>query len=322
MGASRNVRRILPKTKAARNRDGRHVAWNRGPAYASRTGPVPAEQRMKLANRVAFITGASRGVGLNLAQALAREGCDIVIAAKTVEADPRLPGTIHEAARSVEALGRRALAVQLDVRDDSAVERAVGSALDHFGRVDLLINNAGALHWRPMTETPLKRYDLVNGVNARGAFACTYHVLPAMIAQGYGHILMMSPPVDVDGAGSKIAYAISKFGMTLIAHGLADEVREHNVASNALWPVTLIESYATINFGLGGPELWRKADILSDAAIRIFEKEPRSFTGHALLDEDFLRAEGVTDFTPYRCDPEVEPPHVGFDFKVVAGKPG
>ena len=274
----------------------------------------------KLAGKVAFVTGASRGVGKCIALALAREGCDVVVAAKTVEADARLPGTIHEAAAEVEKLGRRALAVRVDVREESTIERGVAAAIERFGRIDFLVNNAGALHWRAMTESPLKKFDLVMGVNARGAYACTYHVLPHMLRQGYGHILMMSPPVDPRGAGGKIAYAISKFGMTLVAHGLADEVKDKNVAANALWPATMIESYATINWGLGTPAQWRKPDILADATLRIFAKEPRSFTGQAVIDEPFLRAEGVTDFTRYRCDPTQEPPQIGFDFKVNVGR--
>ncbi|MBI4511083.1 MAG: SDR family oxidoreductase [Deltaproteobacteria bacterium] len=275
---------------------------------------------MKFQGRVAFITGASRGVGKCIALALAKEGCDIVVAAKTTEPDPRLPGTIYEAAQEIEKLGRRALAIQVDVRDESSVERAVKGALDKLGRIDYLVNNAGALHWRSLIETPMKRFDLVMEVNARGAFACTYHVLPAMIQQGYGHVLMMSPPIDVKAAGGKIGYAISKYGMTLIAHGLADEVKDKNVAANALWPATMVESYATINWALGTPALWRKADILADCTLKIFAKEPRTFTGHALIDEDFLRAEGETDFVKYRCDPNSEPPRVGFDFKVNAGR--
>lgn len=275
---------------------------------------------MQFKGKVAFITGASRGVGKCIALALAREGCDIIVAAKTEEADAKLPGTIHEAAAEIEKLGRRALAVKVDVREESSVERGVKAALDKFGRIDFLINNAGALHWRSMVETPMKRFDLTMGVNARGAFACTYHVLPAMLKQKYGHILMMSPPVDVKGAAGKIGYAISKFGMTLIAHGLAEEVAAENVAANALWPATMIESYATINWGLGTPALWRKPEILSDATLKIFAKEPKSFTGHALIDEDFLAAEGETDFVKYRCDPAHEPPKVGFDFKVPVGR--
>lgn len=275
---------------------------------------------MKFKGKVAFISGASRGVGKRIALDLAKEGCDIVAAAKTEEADARLPGTIHECAAEVEKLGRRALAVKVDVRDEASVEKGVKAALDKMGRIDFLINNAGALHWRSMLESPMKKFDLVMGVNARGAYACTYHVLPAMIQQGYGHILMMSPPIEVKAAAGKIAYAISKFGMTLIAQGLAEEVADKNVAANALWPATMIESYATINWGLGTPALWRKPEILSDATMKIFEKEPRTFTGHALIDEEFLRAEGETDFVKYRCDPTSEPPRIAFDFKVPVGR--
>ncbi len=274
---------------------------------------------MDFTGKVAFITGATRGVGKALALGLARHGCDIVVTGKTVHPDPRLPGTIGETAAEVEALGRRALAIQLDVRDDEAVERAVGTTLDRFSRIDFLVNNAGALFWHDLVETPMKRFDLVMGVNVRGAFACTRHVLPAMIAQDWGHVVMMSPPVDPAAVTGKIAYSVSKFGMTMIALGLAGELRDHNIAANALWPATLIESYATINYGLGGRAMWRRPDILVDAVLRLFAKEPRSFTGRTLIDEDFLRAEGVTDFTPYRCDPDHEPPHVGFDFSFSAG---
>ena len=270
-------------------------------------------------HRVAFVTGASRGIGKCIALALARAGCDLVVAAKTTTAQPQLPGTIHDTAAAVEGLGRRALAIELDVRDDRLIERAVQSALDRLGRIDFLINNAGALHWRPVAETPLKRFDLVMAVNARGAFACTYHVLPAMLRQDWGHILMMSPPVQVEGAAGKVAYAISKFGMTLLAHGLAAELQGRNVAANALWPATMIESYATLNWGLGNPALWRKPEILADATLRIFAKPPAGFSGHALIDEDFLRAEGVSDFSAYRCDPNHEPPRVEFDYKMAVG---
>jgi citronellol/citronellal dehydrogenase len=274
---------------------------------------------MKFQDRVALVTGASRGVGKVLALRLAAEGCDVVVAAKTADPDPNLPGTIHDTAREIEALGRRALAVRLDVRDDAAVEAGVKQALERFGRIDFLVNNAGALYWRSMAETPMKRFDLVMGVNARGTFACTRHVLPGMLAQKFGHILMLSPPVLPRGGAHKVAYALSKFGMTLIAQGLADEVRDHDVAANALWPATLIESQATIRWGLGDRTVWRKPDILADAMVAIFAKPPASFTGHALIDEDFLRGEGVTDFSRYRADPDHEPPRVGFDFGLQAG---
>jgi citronellol/citronellal dehydrogenase len=274
---------------------------------------------MDFKGRVAFITGATRGVGKALALGLAKRGCDVVVTGKSVALNERLPGSIHETAQEIEALGGRALPVRLDVRDEGTIDAAVAQALDRFGRIDILINNAGALFWQPLVDTPLKKFDLVTAVNARGAFACTRAVLPAMLEGGWGHVLMMSPPVDPGACGGKIAYSLSKFGMTMIAHGLAEELSGVNVACNALWPVTLIESYATINWKLGGPAMWRTPQILVDAALLIFAKEPRSFTGHALLDEDFLRAEGVSDFKPYRCDPDSEPPRVGFDFHYSAG---
>lgn len=274
---------------------------------------------MRFEGKVAFISGASRGVGRCIALALAREGADIVIAAKTSEPNPKLPGTIHTVAAEVEALGRRALPVRMDVRDEEAVAAAVEGALGRFGRIDFLVNNAGALFWETLAATPMSRFDRVMGVNVRGAFACTREVLPGMLARDYGHILMMSPPVEPAAAAGKVAYAVSKFGMTLIAHGLAGELAGHNVACNALWPATLIESYATINFALGDRTVWRRPDILADAVRAIFAKAPQTFTGHALIDEDFLRSEGVTDFTAYRCDPAHEPPRVGFDFRFRAG---
>jgi citronellol/citronellal dehydrogenase len=274
---------------------------------------------MHFPDRVAFVTGASRGVGKALALRLATEGCDVVVAAKTTAPNPNLPGTIHETAREIEALGRQVLAVEMDVRDDAAVERAAQQALERFGHVDFLVNNAGALYWRSVAETEMKRFDLVMAVNARGAFACTRHLLPAMLARGFGHILMLSPPVEPLAGAGKVAYALSKFGMTLVAQGVAEEVRGRGVAANALWPATMIESQATIRWGLGDRSMWRTPEIVADAMVAIFSKPPDTFTGQALIDEDFLRSEGVTDFARYRCDPDREPPRVGFDFKLRAG---
>jgi len=159
--------------------------------------------------------------------------------------------------------------------------------------------------------TPLKRFDLVMGVNLRGAFACTTACLPSMIDRGGGHVVMFSPPVDFAALPGKAAYLVSKFGMTMLAMGMAEELRDRGVAVNALWPVTAIESRATINYRLGHPGTWRKPDILADAVLEIVTTPPARLTGRALLDEDFLRERGWTDFTGYRCDPEVEPPRLG-----------
>jgi len=268
---------------------------------------------MRLLNRVVFITGASRGIGRACALACAREGADIVIAAKTeVAENPRLPGTIHDVAREVEALGRKALAVKLDVRDADACEAAVATAVERFGRVDALLNNAGALWWADVVETPVKKFDLIMGINVRASFVLAHAVLPHMIKHRWGHIVMMSPPVDASAVAHHGAYAVSKFGMTMIAQAIAEEGREHNVTASALWPATAIESYATMNFGMGGPELWRKADIIADAVVALLSREPSARMGRAWIDEEVLRSEGVTDFAKYQCVPGTEPPHFPF----------
>ncbi|MBI3944112.1 MAG: SDR family oxidoreductase [Chloroflexi bacterium] len=273
---------------------------------------------MKLVGKVAIITGASRGIGRSVALKLAREGADIVIAAKTTEPDPRLPGTIYDTAQEITALGRRALPVKTNVREETDIQHMVDTTLETFGRVDIMINNAGAMWWYPVLETPAKRFDLMIDVNVRAAFLCARAVLPAMIAQNGGHIINMSPPIDFNLLPGKVGYFISKYGMTMIAMGLAEEVREHNVAVNALWPVTIIESQASINFGLGDPSMWRKPEILADAVYAIVTKEPRSYSGQALLDEDILRAEGVTDFDQYNCVPGSHPTRITWN--VSAGK--
>lgn len=272
-----------------------------------------------LSGRVAIITGASRGIGRAIALRLAKEGVAVVIAAKTAEPDPRLPGTIYTVAEEVQASGGRALPVQVDVRDENAVQRMVEQTMQTFGRIDILVNNAGALWWYPVLETPPKRFDLVMDVNLRGAFVCSQAVLPHMMAQRWGHILNMSPPIDFSVLPGKVAYMISKFGMTMLAFGLAEEVKEYNIAVNALWPRTLIESQATIGWNLGTPQQWRKADIMADAVYEIVRRPPASLTGRALIDEEVLREAGVTDFSVYNCTPEGEPKEIVWE-GIRAGK--
>lgn len=262
------------------------------------------------ARRVAIITGASRGIGRALALGLARAGWAVVIAAKSVASTEKLPGSIHTVAAEVEALGGQALPVQVDLRDEAQIEALAARTLERFGRIDVLVNNAGALWWQPVLDTPAKRFDLVMGVNARAAFLCARAVLPAMIGQRWGHVINMSPPLDAGLAPGRVAYAISKLGMTLVTHGLAAEVRQHNVAVNSLWPVTIIESQASINWGLGSREQWRTPEILVDCVLRLVAKEPATLTGQALLDEEFLRAEGVRDFGEYACVPGAQPQRI------------
>jgi len=265
-----------------------------------------------LQGRVAIVTGSSRGIGRAIVLGLARAGCHVVIAAKSVESTEKLPGSIHTVAQEAEALGVQALPLQVDVRDDAQVEAMAGQARERFGRIDILVNNAGALWWKPVVETPMKRFDLVMGVNARAAFACCRAVLPAMQERRWGHIINLSPPIDVRFMPGRVAYCISKYGMTLLSLGLAAEVRPDNIAVNSLWPVTLIESQASINHGLGGPALWRKPDILVDCILNLTQQDGLEVTGQALLDEDYLHGEGVTDFSRYACVPGTTPPRVWY----------
>ncbi len=265
-----------------------------------------------LRGRVAVVTGASRGIGRALALGLAQAGCAVVVAAKSTESTEKLPGSIHTVAAEVEALGAAALPVQVDLRDAERIEALAARTVERFGRIDILINNAGALWWRPLLDTPAKRFDLMTAVNARASFLTCRAVLPHMIRGKWGHIINMSPPLDMAMVPGRIAYAISKLGMTLLTHGLAEEVRADNIAVNSLWPVTIIESQASINHGLGTREMWRKPDILVDCVLRLVRKPPAEVTGRALLDEDFLRSEGVTDFGGYACVPGTGPPRLSW----------
>jgi citronellol/citronellal dehydrogenase len=265
-----------------------------------------------LRGKVAIVTGSTRGIGRCIAHSLARAGCNVVVAGKSTESTEKLPGSIFTVAAEVEALGAKALPLQVDVRDAEQIENMAARALERFGRIDLLVNNAGALHWAGILDTPPKRFDLVMDVNVRAAFLACRAVLPAMIRQGGGHIINMSPPLDPAILPNRVAYGISKLGMTLLTLGLAEEVRPHNVAVNALWPVTIIESQASINHALGTPSMWRKPEILADCVLRLAQKEPSKVTGQALLDEDFLRAEGVKDFGSYACVPGSNPPRLSW----------
>jgi citronellol/citronellal dehydrogenase len=261
--------------------------------------------------RVAIVTGSTRGIGREIALLFARQGCKaVVIAAKTTVDTDQLPGTIYSVAKEVDALGSIGFPWRLDVQDDVSIEEMVTQVVSKFGRIDFLINNAGALWWKKVIDTPMKRYDLINDINARGSFAVTRACLPIFLKQGYGRVVVMSPPIDLTIMSGKVGYFISKYGMTMLAHGLGDELKGTGITINALWPSTMVESFATINHKLGERALWRKASIIADSTLGIV-CEDGSFTGHALIDEDYLRQrQGVTCFKKYRCDPNVEPPRI------------
>jgi len=252
-----------------------------------------------LQGRVAIITGASRGIGKALALRLAQEGADVVVAAKSEQSTERLPGSIHETAEAVRALGRRALAVKVDVRDEEQVARMVEQTAAEFGRIDILLNNAGAMWWRPVLETPPKRFDLMMQINVRAAYLCSYYVLPYMVRQKWGHIINMSPAIGTRPSPGMVAYMITKMGMARLAIGIAAEHRADNVAANALWPVTAIESAAVVNNQVLDRSQWRTPEIMCDATMAILRQEPSQCTGRQLTDEEILKEAGVTDFDRY-----------------------
>jgi citronellol/citronellal dehydrogenase len=264
---------------------------------------------MSLNGKTLFITGASRGIGLAIALRAAREGANIAIAAKTETPHPKLEGTIHTAAAEIEQAGGKALPLVVDVRDEEAVKAALDRTAATFGGLDIVINNASAISLTPVTQTDMKRFDLMHQINTRGTFMVSKYAIPHLEKSSNPHILMLSPPLDMQEHwfAPHTAYSIAKYGMSLVVLGLAGELRAKGIAVNALWPRTTIATAAVKNL-LGGDALMRMSrtpDILAEAAARIFAKPAREFTGNFLLDDSFLAAEGVTDFESYRVDPSV-----------------
>lgn len=258
-----------------------------------------------LAGTTVLVTGSSRGIGLAIALAAAREGANVAIVAKTESPHPKLPGTIHDAAAAVEAAGGRALAVACDIRDEAAVERAVAATAERFGGIDACVNNAGAIFLAGTLDTPVKRSDLLHQVNARGAYVVARACLPHLLRAPRPHILSICPPLSLDPRwyAPHPAYTLSKMGMSLTVLALAAEFRGR-VAVNALWPRTTIDTAAVRNL-LGGEPLSRRSRtpaIMGDAALAILRR-PVAESGGFHLDEDVLRAEGVTDFSPYAVTP-------------------
>jgi NAD(P)-dependent dehydrogenase (short-subunit alcohol dehydrogenase family) len=262
---------------------------------------------MLFANKTIFITGASRGIGKAIALKLAKEGANIVIAAKSVVEDPRLGGTIYSAAEEVEAAGGKALALPLDIRDEAASKDAMEKAAAHFGGIDGLINNASAINLLPTEKTEPKRYDLMHDINVRGTFFLCQAAIPFLKKSSNGHIINLSPPLNMDPKwfAGHLAYTISKYNMSMIAYGLAAELKQYRVAANTLWPKTTIAT-AAVNNLLGGEMLMkmsRTPEILADCVWHILQKPAASCTGNYFIDEDLLAAEGITDLSGYAYVP-------------------
>ncbi len=257
-----------------------------------------------------IMSGGSRGIGLAIALAAARQGANIALLAKTDVPDPRLPGTIHTAAAEIEAAGGRALAVVGDVRDEASVTEAVRRTVERFGGIDYCVNNASAIALAPTEELPVKRFDLMQQIQLRGTYLLTSTCLPHLRRSDNAHILSLSPPLNLAPAwlGAHPAYMVAKYGMSLLTLGWAAEYAEHGVAANCLWPETLIATAAVQNL-LGGDEATAKArtpQIVADAAIAILEKDARTVTGNTFLDVEVLRAEGRTDFSAYGGSDDLE----------------
>jgi citronellol/citronellal dehydrogenase len=262
---------------------------------------------MSLNGKTLFITGASRGIGLAVALRAARDGANIAVAAKTQEPHPKLPGTIHTAAAEIEAAGGRALPLAVDIRVEDAVKDAIERTAAEFGGIDIVVNNASAISLTPVASTEMRRFDLMHQINMRGTFMVSKYAIPHLAKASNPHILMMSPPLDMAEKwfAPHTAYTMAKFGMSMVALGLAGELRAQGIAVNALWPRTTIATAAIQNL-LGGNEIMRRSrrpEILAEAAYRIFAKPAAGFTGQFLIDDTFLAGEGVTDFEPYQVDP-------------------
>ena len=260
-------------------------------------------------NKTVIMSGGSRGVGLEIAKALGKDGANIAILAKTTEPHPTLPGTIFTAADEIEEVGGTALPIVCDIRYEDQVEAAVEQMVNKFGGIDICINNASAIHLTDTVNTPMKRYDLMHNINVRGTFMLSQKCIPHLIKGDNSHILTLSPPLDIARKwfGMTLAYTTAKYGMSLVAHGLAEELGKHNVASNCLWPRTSLDTAAVRN--VIGEELVkgsRKPSIYADAAYAVLKRDSSSCTGNFFLDQDVLEEEGVTDFDQYAIDPEAK----------------
>ncbi len=258
---------------------------------------------MTFLNKTAFITGASRGIGKAIALRLAKEGANIVVASKSVEENPRLGGTIFSAAKEIESAGGKALPVQCDIRDENQVSNAVDKAVEHFGGIDILVNNASAISLSPIENTEVKRFDLMFDLNVRGTFFVSKACIPHLKKSANPHILNLSPPLNMDlkWFANHAAYTMSKYNMTMIAMGLAAELKKYKIAANTLWPRTTIATAAVKNI-LGGDALARmsrNADIVADAAYFILSRSSSECTGNTFIDDNVLAEEGITDLDNY-----------------------
>jgi len=263
-----------------------------------------------LKGRTLFVSGGSRGIGLAIALRAAQDGANVIIAAKTAEPHPKLPGTIYTAAEEIEEAGGKALAIKCDIRSEEQVVEAVEKGAETFGGIDICINNASAISLTPTLQTDMKRFDLMHQINTRGTFLVSKTCIPHLLKSDNPHILNLSAPLNMEEKwfAPHVAYTMAKFGMSMCVLGMAGEFREQGIAVNALWPRTTIATAAVQNL-LGGAELARrsrKPEIMGDAAHVILTRPSREFTGNFCIDDEVLESAGVTDLSAYAVDPSVE----------------
>jgi citronellol/citronellal dehydrogenase len=263
-----------------------------------------------LEGKTLFITGASRGIGLAIALRAARDGANVAVAAKTAEPHPKLEGTIYTAGKEIEAAGGKALPIACDIRFEEQVQAAVAKTVETFGGLDICVNNASAISLTRSTETDMKRYDLMHGINARGTFLVSRTCIPHLKKAANPHILMLSPPLDMNPKWFTlhVAYSMAKFNMSIIALGLSGELKADGIAVNTLWPRTTIATAAVRNL-LGGDTLMRMSrtpEIIADAAHVIFTQDAKTCTGRFSIDDTLLYEHGVRDFDKYRVDPSAD----------------
>lgn len=275
-----------------------------------RLGPVTDQRMTTLKDKTLFISGGSRGIGLSIAKRAARDGANIIIAAKTAEPHPKLPGTIYTAAEEIQEAGGKALPVVCDIRSEEAVEQAVAAGVEKFGGIDICVNNASAISLRPTMQTSMRRFDLMHQINTRGTFLVSRTCIPHLLQSENPHILNLSPPLEMHEKwfAPHVAYTMAKYGMSMCVLGMAGEFRDKGIAVNALWPRTAIATAAVQNL-LGGDEISkrsRKPEIMADAAHIILTKPSREFTGNFCIDDETLESAGITDLAPYAMDASLD----------------
>jgi citronellol/citronellal dehydrogenase len=264
---------------------------------------------MSLQGKTLFITGASRGIGLAIGLRAARDGANVAIAAKSDRPHPKLPGTIHTAAAEIEAAGGKALAMQVDIRDENLVADAAKRCADRFGGIDILVNNASAISLTGTLETPMKRFDLMFGVNVRGTFVCSQACIPYLKQSAQAgrnpHILNLSPPLNMKAQwfAPHVAYTMAKFGMSMCVLGMAQELKADGIAVNALWPRTIIATAALNVIAMADPKLGRTPEIMADAAHAVLTRDSKQCTGNFFIDDEVLRAAGVANLDQYAMTP-------------------